>query len=420
MKQTLTKFLPLVLATALQTMPFLRTVLPVVSTGSAPSSWAFILKVVLGTAALSSVDAVSGASSITVSPANATNGQPYSGIVQYSGQHASDAKSWQLRTNWNGNFTACGNVYQIAPGLWLTNVASHIARIGGTPTSTGAYGFQLRIWSGTSCSGGDNDTRASKLTLYAGSAPTKPVITNQPISLTVTNGGTAQFSVGATGVGLAYIWRTNGGILNGQNNNSLVLANVTPANAADYTVIVTNAGGAVTSQVAKLTVLLPPAVTAHPTNRIALAGSNTTFLVTATGTSPSYFWRFNSSPIGGGTAASLVLTSLTTNQSGIYSCLISNAAGTAVSSNAQLLVVAPVGAGIAPKLGNASAAPGQFSFFFPVLAGYRYLLQRSDSLTSTNWTTITSLPPTFASYPFAFTDTATNGLRFYRARMQTD
>jgi hypothetical protein len=85
--------------------------------------------------------------------------------------------------------------------------------------------------------------------------PPAPVITTQPISATANAGGTATFTVVATGDGLSYQWKKNGTAITGATTASYT----TPVLAASddqslYAVTVTNAGGSVTSNNATLTV----------------------------------------------------------------------------------------------------------------------------------------------------------------------
>ena len=132
------------LAVALQVLPITRVF--VASTSAAGPSFAIVSAWMAGALALmGGIDSVSGASSIAISPATATVGVPYSGIVQYSGAHASSAKSWELRNNWQGSQSGCDTAYEIAPGLWLTNSSFYLAQVGGTPTAAGTFNFTLRI-----------------------------------------------------------------------------------------------------------------------------------------------------------------------------------------------------------------------------------------------------------------------------------
>jgi hypothetical protein len=88
-----------------------------------------------------------------------------------------------------------------------------------------------------------------------------PTITRQPASRSVDAGTTARFKVKAAGTPpLYYQWQfngvglTNGGSASGATNASLTLTNVQPAQAGNYTVMVSNAVGSVTSSNALLTV----------------------------------------------------------------------------------------------------------------------------------------------------------------------
>ncbi|MCX6874715.1 MAG: immunoglobulin domain-containing protein [Verrucomicrobia bacterium] len=96
-------------------------------------------------------------------------------------------------------------------------------------------------------------------------------ITSQPASVTVNQGGTATFTVAATStVPLSYQWRKNnvyladGGDISGAATASLALANVQWSDVSNYSVVVSNAYGGVTSAAAILTVkaVTPGAVVA--------------------------------------------------------------------------------------------------------------------------------------------------------------
>lgn len=67
-----------------------------------------------------------------------------------------------------------------------------------------------------------------------------PIITNQPVSQTVTQGVTAPFSVGASGSGLKYQWYFNGTRINNATNSSFTRTNVQSFDVGYYAVAVTN------------------------------------------------------------------------------------------------------------------------------------------------------------------------------------
>ena len=85
--------------------------------------------------------------------------------------------------------------------------------------------------------------------------PTAPSITSQPTNATVGVGGTATFSVAATGTApLTYQW-TNNGANAGTNSATYVISNVPAAdNLAQIQVQVSNAAGSQTSNTVTLTV----------------------------------------------------------------------------------------------------------------------------------------------------------------------
>lgn len=86
-------------------------------------------------------------------------------------------------------------------------------------------------------------------------APVAPRISTQPVSITVMSGSNATFGVAATGTApLHYQWQKGGVVVAGATNATLSLAAAIARDAGNYTVVVTNQFGSVTSSVATLTV----------------------------------------------------------------------------------------------------------------------------------------------------------------------
>ncbi len=99
----------------------------------------------------------------------------------------------------------------------------------------------------------------SDLTTASAGLSVPPSIATQPGSLTVSAGGSATFTVGAAGTApLAYQWLKDGANIGGANGASLTLNNVTAADAANYSVRISNSGGNVTSSEAQLRVFTGP------------------------------------------------------------------------------------------------------------------------------------------------------------------
>jgi hypothetical protein len=101
-------------------------------------------------------------------------------------------------------------------------------------------------------------------------ASAAPVIAAQPSGQTVTEGGTAVFTVGAGGSApLSYQWLFNGTNIAAATNTSLTLSNVQFAQAGNYSVWVTNAYGSTNSVNALLTVNPPPPCVPPPAGLVS-------------------------------------------------------------------------------------------------------------------------------------------------------
>jgi hypothetical protein len=98
----------------------------------------------------------------------------------------------------------------------------------------------------------------SAATLGKCATPVAPSIVQQPTNQTVLAGLTVTMSVSATGTRpLFYQWQFNGTNLAAATNSALALTNVLVAQAGNYSVTVSNAGGAILSSNALLTVVSP-------------------------------------------------------------------------------------------------------------------------------------------------------------------
>jgi len=86
---------------------------------------------------------------------------------------------------------------------------------------------------------------------------TAPSITTQPANATAVLGATATFSVTATGTGLSYQWQKNGAAITGATGSTYTTPLSAMAdNGAQYTVVVTNGVGSVTSSAATFNLAL--------------------------------------------------------------------------------------------------------------------------------------------------------------------
>jgi hypothetical protein len=176
-------------------------------------------------------------------------------------------------------------------------------------------------------------------------APVAPTITTQPVNQTVTAGQTATFAVVASGTApLGYQWQKNGANIAGATAASYTTPATTSSdNGAQFTVVVTNTAGTVTSAAATLTVNpapVAPTITTQPVNQTVTAGQTATFAVVAAGTAPlGYQWQKNGANIAGATTATYTTPATTTSDSGVsFAVVVTNTAGTVTSAAATLTV----------------------------------------------------------------------------------
>ena len=171
----------------------------------------------------------------------------------------------------------------------------------------------------------------------------RPLITTNPVSVSTTNNGSASFWVGASSAyPLTYQWTQNGTNLAQATTTSLSFPGVqTNLNGYSYQCVVSNVYGVVTSTPASLTVTfvaVRPSITNQPAYLTNYAGA-TQILgpISPRGTEPfTYQWYQGSTAlvddgvnIFGSTNASLTLSNLTVSESGPYSLVVANSAGTA-------------------------------------------------------------------------------------------
>jgi uncharacterized repeat protein (TIGR03803 family) len=180
---------------------------------------------------------------------------PFAGLIL-----ASDGNFYG--TTYTGAGDPYGTVFRVTPaGAFATLTALNNSDDGAYPEAALAEGADGSLY-GTTTSGGPGGHG----TIFRITFTSAPQILTQPASQTNVAGGNASFNVTVFGAPqLFYQWRENGTNLadganvSGSADRVLTLLNITPANAATYSVIVSNALGSVTSSGALLTVEEPPA-----------------------------------------------------------------------------------------------------------------------------------------------------------------
>jgi hypothetical protein len=169
-----------------------------------------------------------------------------------------------------------------------------------------------------------------------------PVITTQPSGKLLTSGSTLTMSVTATSASAAtYQWRKDGLALTGQTSANFSKSNISVSDSGVYTVVVSNAGGSVTSSPAQVVVQVPPSISSHPLSSSVPAGSSVTLSVSASGTALRYQWFKDGGALSGRTNSSFSIASMTAADQGTYRAVVTNLVGSATSATATLGLILP-------------------------------------------------------------------------------
>ncbi|MGO8696575.1 MAG: immunoglobulin domain-containing protein [Limisphaerales bacterium] len=164
-----------------------------------------------------------------------------------------------------------------------------------------------------------------------------PQITQQPASQTVNANAPATFTVTASGGLLSYQWQFDGLTISNATSSSFTIVSTSPTNAGTYTVVVSNASGAITSSPALLTVNTTPVLTTTPSGEIVDLGGSVIFQATASGAVPvTYSWYFGSNLVQSSVSSNLALNNVGYDLAGNYSVVAANSYGAVTSTVASL------------------------------------------------------------------------------------
>ena len=181
-----------------------------------------------------------------------------------------------------------------------------------------------------------------------------PEITTQPMAQTVNELQPVTFTIVTTNSvatntyalnTLKYQWQTNQVDIPGATASSYSIAITRLTDQANYRCIVTDAYGSqqTASDEVYLTVntIQAPVIDVAPLGAILNPGSDVTFTVTAHGDAPlHYIWRLNGADVAyTDTDNTYTLYGVTTNNAGLYTCVVTNGAGAATSAPPAALTV---------------------------------------------------------------------------------
>jgi hypothetical protein len=207
-------------------------------------------------------------------------------------------------------------------------------------------------------------------------------------------GTSAGFSVAATGTGLSYQWYKGASALAGQTGNSLMVNNVSSADAGNYSVTVSGTCGNSVTSAATLTVNSTVNATALTSLSIC-PGQTASFATVATGTTPiTCQWQKNGAPLAGQTNQSLTLNNISAADAGTYTVMVGSGCGATtqsatltVNTNASASAMTSLtrNAGTSASFSTVAAGTGPFTYVWKkngtVLAG-----RTTSSITLSNLT----------------------------------
>jgi hypothetical protein len=261
-------------------------------------------------------------------------------ILSFSLFSLNRARGGSLHLIWNASLDPSAVGYTLYHGLnsgayiWSMNVGSNLTGTvtGLTPGLT--YYFAVTAYN----SNGLQSLFSNQLT---NRLPILPTIIAQPLSQSAIAAAPATLTVSALGdPPLGYQWVNGSTPIDGATASALSWSSIGDANAGNYTVIVSNPWGSVTSSVATLTVIDPPLIITQPQSETVIATTAASFSSAVSGSAPlSIQWYKGTKAIAGATTISLSWSSTLASTAGSYDFTVSNVAGTVTSSVVSLTVL---------------------------------------------------------------------------------
>ncbi|HET9430042.1 MAG TPA: hypothetical protein VFO70_02640, partial [Chitinophagaceae bacterium] len=183
------------------------------------------------------------------------------------------------------------------------------------------------------------------------------MVTAQPTEKAVCPGGSAVFSIGATGA-TAYQWQvdtgsgftnlTDAGNYSGVNTDALEVSGATESmHGYQYRCVLTGCGPGVNTAAATLSIYAPLVINRQPSDTLVCSGTNANISVTATGAITGYQWQESTdggntfTSIAGATSPVLALNNVDISWAGKqYRCTITGSCSS-IGSGAAVLGVFP-------------------------------------------------------------------------------
>jgi subtilisin-like proprotein convertase family protein/Cu/Zn superoxide dismutase len=245
--------------------------------------------------------------------------------------------SYTLGTHWvQANGTVATSPVWQADATWATTTVTGLL---------GSTAYTLKVQARYS-SAYTQPTALGASAVATTDGPVPPSIIQHPSAQNVCSNATASFHVTASGPGtITYQWQkngenlSNGGHYSGATTTNLTVSSADSNDLGDYSCVVSNAGGSVSSSEAALTLKTVTAITGEPSAQNVCPGEDATFTVAADGNGTlAYQWQTNgmnitdNSHYGGCTNATLWVTNVGNADAVNYRCVVAGDCGSATSS----------------------------------------------------------------------------------------
>ncbi|WP_309621707.1 autotransporter domain-containing protein [Novosphingobium sp.] len=221
---------------------------------------------------------------------------------------------------------------------FTVNSASQITAT--SPPGTGTVDVRVTGAGGTSAT-----SAADQFTYISAVAP---AVTTNPSNQTVNAGGTATFTVAASGTPTPTVqWQVDSGSgfanIAGATSTTLSFTAAGSQSGNAYRAVFTNTAGSANTTAATLTVNTAPSVTTNPASQTVTIGATATFTASASGSpTPTVQWQVDSGSgftnIAGATSTTLSFTVTPAQSNYAYRAVFTNTAGSATTAAAILTV----------------------------------------------------------------------------------
>jgi len=219
-----------------------------------------------------------------------------------------------------------------------------------------------------------------------------PAFTLEPVSQTVLEGSTVNFTLAVTGSGpFTYYWRINGRYYAMTSSTTLTIPNARLSDQANYSVVVLGAAGAVTSSNAFLTVLRPRNLSASRRHQQRECQQQLDLGGDGHRTAPiRYQWRKDNVNIPNATNFNYIISSVQIPDEGDYQVVVTDAMTSLLNTNvvsqpSQLIPLVSITTVLGPT--NQTVLAGSTVIIPVAISGYppsfRFELRKSSLVLQT-------------------------------------